>query len=68
MFGSGGKTGAVRRPEPMGQRMATRQIKMPRKDGSENDINEAPSQRQRPESGRYLQWLTLNRMLPLSAV
>ena len=34
--------------------MATRQIKMPRKDGSENEINEAPSQRQRPESGRYL--------------
>ena len=27
---------------------------MPRKDGSENEINEAPSQRQRPESGRYL--------------
>ena len=34
--------------------MATRQIKMPRRDGSENGIDEAPSQRQRPESGRYL--------------
>jgi hypothetical protein len=34
--------------------MATRQIKMPRKDGSENETDEAPSQRQRPESGRYL--------------
>jgi hypothetical protein len=34
--------------------MATRQIKMPRKDGSENEVDEAPSQRQRPESGRYL--------------
>ncbi len=34
--------------------MATRQIKMPRKDGSENAIAEAPSQRQRAESGRYL--------------
>jgi hypothetical protein len=32
--------------------MATRQIKMPRKDGSETD--ESPSQRQRAESGRYL--------------
>jgi hypothetical protein len=36
----------------MEQRMATRQIKMPRKDGSE--IDAAPSQHQRPESGRYL--------------
>ena len=36
------------------QRMATRQIKMPRKDGSENETDEAPSQRQRAESGRYL--------------
>ena len=34
--------------------MATRQIKMPRRDGSENEIDEAPSQCQRPESGRYL--------------
>jgi hypothetical protein len=34
--------------------MATRQIKMPRKDGSENEADEAPSQRQRVESGRYL--------------
>jgi hypothetical protein len=34
--------------------MATRQIKMPRKDDSENEIDEAPSQRKRPESGRYL--------------
>jgi hypothetical protein len=38
----------------MEQRMATRQIKMPRKDGSENENDDAPSQRQRPESGRYL--------------
>jgi hypothetical protein len=38
----------------MEQRMATRQIKMPRKDGSENETDDAPSQRQRPESGRYL--------------
>ena len=34
--------------------MATRQIKMPRKDGSEKKSIEAPSQLQRPESGRYL--------------
>jgi hypothetical protein len=34
--------------------MATRQIKMPRKGGSENEIDEAPSQRKRVESGRYL--------------
>jgi hypothetical protein len=34
--------------------MATRQIKMPRKDGSENETDEVPSQRQRAESGRYL--------------
>jgi hypothetical protein len=34
--------------------MATRQIKMPRKESSENEADEAPSQRQRPESGRYL--------------
>ena len=27
---------------------------MPRRGGSENEIGEAPSQRQRPESGRYL--------------
>jgi hypothetical protein len=33
--------------------MAT-QIKMPRKDSSENKADEAPSQLQRPESGRYL--------------
>ena len=34
--------------------MAARQIKMPRKDGSENESDEAPSQRKRLESGRYL--------------
>ena len=34
--------------------MATRQIKMPRKDGSEKKSIEAPSQLQRPESCRYL--------------
>jgi hypothetical protein len=39
-------------PNKMEQRMATRQIKMPRKDSSETDA--APSQHQRPESGRYL--------------
>jgi hypothetical protein len=39
--------------------MATRQIKMPVKDGSEKDVDEAPSQRKRPESGRY--WLQVDR-------
>jgi hypothetical protein len=34
--------------------MAMRQIKMPRKDSSENEVDETPSQRQRVESGRYL--------------
>jgi hypothetical protein len=34
--------------------MASRQIKMPAKNGSENDVEEAPSQRKRPETGRYL--------------
>lgn len=34
--------------------MVTRQIKLPRKDGSENETDEAPSPRQRAESGRYL--------------
>ena len=34
--------------------MASRQIKMPVKDGSDKDVEEAPSQRKRPESGRYL--------------
>jgi hypothetical protein len=34
--------------------MATRQIEMPRKGGSENEIDEGPSHRQRPGSGRYL--------------
>jgi hypothetical protein len=34
--------------------MASRQIKMPVKDESEKDIEETPSQRKRPESGRYL--------------
>jgi hypothetical protein len=38
----------------MEQRMATRQFKMLRKYGSENETDDAPSQRQRPESGRYL--------------
>jgi hypothetical protein len=36
------------------QRMASRQIKMPVKDESSTDVDEAPSQRKRPESGRYL--------------
>lgn len=34
--------------------MASRQIKMPAKDGSEKEVDEAPSQRKRPETGRYL--------------
>jgi hypothetical protein len=34
--------------------MASRQIKMPVKDGSEIEVEEAPSQRKRPETGRYL--------------
>jgi hypothetical protein len=34
--------------------MASRQIKMPVKDESDKDFEEAPSQRKRPESGRYL--------------
>jgi hypothetical protein len=34
--------------------MASRQIKMPVKDESDKEVDEAPSQRKRPESGRYL--------------
>ena len=34
--------------------MASRQIKMPVKDSSETEVEEAPSQRKRPETGRYL--------------
>jgi len=34
--------------------MASRRIKMPVKDESDKDVDEAPSQRKRPESGRYL--------------
>ncbi len=34
--------------------MASRQIKMPVKDNSDNEVEEAPSQRKRPETGRYL--------------
>ena len=34
--------------------MASRQIKMPVKDGSDKDVDDAPSQRKRPERGRYL--------------
>jgi hypothetical protein len=34
--------------------MASRQIKMPVKDDSEKEVEEAPSQRKRPERGRYL--------------
>jgi hypothetical protein len=34
--------------------MASRQIKMPVKDASETEVEEAPSQRKRPETGRYL--------------
>jgi hypothetical protein len=34
--------------------MASRQIKMPVKDSSDNEIDVMPSQRKRPETGRYL--------------
>ncbi|MFZ1148328.1 MAG: hypothetical protein WAR76_01170 [Xanthobacteraceae bacterium] len=34
--------------------MASRQIKMPTKDGSEKEVEEVFSQRMRPEPGRYL--------------
>jgi hypothetical protein len=34
--------------------MATRQMKMPHKDETDKDTDEAPSQRKRPEAGRYL--------------
>ena len=34
--------------------MATRQIKMPVKDGSEQEVEEVLSQRKRPERGRFL--------------
>jgi hypothetical protein len=34
--------------------MASRQIKMPVKDESDKDVDEVPSQRKRPERGRYL--------------
>ena len=39
--------------------MASRQIKMPVKDGSEPEIDVMPSQRKRPETGRY--WLQVDR-------
>jgi len=34
--------------------MATRQMKMPRKDSSEHEVEEVPSQSKRPERGRFL--------------
>jgi hypothetical protein len=34
--------------------MATRQIKMPVKDGTEQEVDEVLSQRKRPERGRFL--------------
>jgi formylglycine-generating enzyme required for sulfatase activity len=34
--------------------MASRQIKMPVMDESDKEVDEAPSQRKRPETGRYL--------------
>jgi hypothetical protein len=34
--------------------MASRQMKMPAKDGTEKDTDEVFSQRKRPETGRYL--------------
>jgi hypothetical protein len=36
------------------RRMATRQIKMPVKDNSDQEVEEVFSQRKRPERGRYL--------------
>jgi hypothetical protein len=36
------------------QRMATRQIKMPVKDSSQQEVEEVSSQRKPPERGRYL--------------
>jgi hypothetical protein len=39
--------------------MASRQIKMPAKDDSEKESDELPSQRKRPETGRY--WLQVDR-------
>ena len=39
---------------PTEQQMASRQIKMPAKDEPNQAADEAPSQRKRPESGRYL--------------
>jgi hypothetical protein len=38
----------------MEKRMASRQIKMPQKDEVAHEADEAPSQRKRPEAGRYL--------------
>jgi hypothetical protein len=34
--------------------MVSHQIKMPVKDASDKDVDEAPSQRKQPERGRYL--------------
>jgi len=34
--------------------MASRQIKMPQKDETDKESDEVPSQRKRPERGRYL--------------
>ncbi len=34
--------------------MASHQIKMPVKDETDKDVDEAPSQRKQPERGRYL--------------
>jgi hypothetical protein len=39
--------------------MASRQIKMPVKEESDTHVEEAPSQRKRPEAGRY--WLQVDR-------
>ena len=38
----------------MEKQVAPRQIKMPDKDNSDKEAEEAVSQRKRPESGRYL--------------
>src|ERR1700694_6354789 len=41
------------------KRMGSRQIKRPVKDDSDKEAHEPPSQRERPEAGRY--WLQVDR-------
>ena len=58
--GTGGRspqplhTEIPKRTCPKGAAKATRQIKMPVKDSSEQEVEEVFSQRKRPERGRYL--------------